>query len=32
VEPRLMITGTVTLDETPAMFESLKHRSDIVRL
>ncbi|GAO56925.1 alcohol dehydrogenase catalytic domain-containing protein [Novosphingobium sp. MD-1] len=27
VEPRLMITGTVTLDETPAMFESLKHRS-----
>ncbi|ODU69424.1 MAG: Zn-dependent alcohol dehydrogenase [Novosphingobium sp. SCN 66-18] len=26
-EPRLMITGTVTLDDVPAMFESLKRRS-----
>lgn len=26
-EPRLLVTGTITLDETPAMFEALKHRT-----
>lgn len=27
VEPRLMVTGTITLDDTPAVFEALKHRT-----
>lgn len=27
VEPRLMVTGTITLDDTPAMFEALKART-----
>ncbi|MFM5953451.1 MAG: alcohol dehydrogenase catalytic domain-containing protein [Novosphingobium sp.] len=26
-EPRLLVTGTIGLDETPAMFEALKHRT-----
>lgn len=27
VEPRLMVTGTITLDDTPAVFEALKART-----
>ena len=26
-EPRLLVTGTIGLDETPEMFEALKHRT-----
>jgi (R,R)-butanediol dehydrogenase/meso-butanediol dehydrogenase/diacetyl reductase len=27
IEPRLLVTDTVSLAETPQVFESLKHRS-----
>ncbi|MFC3098443.1 alcohol dehydrogenase catalytic domain-containing protein [Alteraurantiacibacter palmitatis] len=27
VEPRVMVTGTITLAETPAVYEALKHRT-----
>jgi (R,R)-butanediol dehydrogenase/meso-butanediol dehydrogenase/diacetyl reductase len=27
IEPRLLVTGTISLDETPAMFDALKHRT-----
>ncbi|OJU20426.1 MULTISPECIES: alcohol dehydrogenase catalytic domain-containing protein [unclassified Sphingomonas] len=28
VEPRLLVTGTIALEDTPARFEALRHRTD----